>query len=106
VGTITEVLPNISIYWFTQTIGSSMRLYWESRRRPLRFAPGERVRVPSAIASFPKEIPMPPRNWVERVIDVRRWSEMPKGGHFAALEQPALLAQDIRGFFGSIPLSI
>lgn len=94
-----ELLTNISIYWFTQTIGSSMRLYWEGRKRPLRFASGERVRVPCAVAHFPKEIPMPPRSWVERVYDVRHWSKMPKGGHFAALEQPALLAQDIRSFF-------
>lgn len=100
-GTFTrdELLTNISIYWFTQTIGSSMRLYWESRQRPLRFAPGERVQVPCAIANFPKEIPLPPRSWVERVYDVRSWSMMPRGGHFAALEQPDLLAQDIRAFF-------
>jgi pimeloyl-ACP methyl ester carboxylesterase len=94
-----ELLTNVSIYWFTQTIGSSMRLYWESRRRPLRFAPGERVRTPTAVAHFPKEIPLPPRSWVERVYDVRRWTEMPRGGHFAALEQPELLARDIRAFF-------
>jgi pimeloyl-ACP methyl ester carboxylesterase len=94
-----ELLTNISIYWFTQTIGSSMRLYWENWRRPLRFAPGERVRVPCAIAHFPKEIPLPPKSWVERVYDVKRWSKMPRGGHFAALEQPALLAGDIRAFF-------
>jgi len=97
-----ELLTNISIYWFTQTIGSSMRLYWESRRRPLSFATGERVRTPVAVAHFPKEIPLPPRSWVERVYDVRWWTEMPKGGHFAALEQPALLAQDIRAFFRSL----
>ena len=94
-----ELLTIISIYWFTQTIGSSMRLYWEGRQRPLRFVQSERVRVPCAVAHFPKEIPMPPRSWVERVYDVRRWSKMPKGGHFAALEQPTLLAQDIRSFF-------
>jgi len=97
-----ELLTNVSIYWFTQTIGSSMRLYWESRQRPLRFAPGERVRTPCAVAHFPKELPLPPRSWVERVYDVRRWTKMPKGGHFAALEQPALLAQDIRVFFRSL----
>jgi pimeloyl-ACP methyl ester carboxylesterase len=94
-----ELLTNISIYWFTQTIGSSMRLYWEGRLRPLSFAPGERVRVPCALAHFPKEIPLPPKSWVERVYDVKRWSKMPRGGHFAALEQPALLAGDIRAFF-------
>jgi pimeloyl-ACP methyl ester carboxylesterase len=97
-----ELLANISIYWFTQTIGSSIRLYWENRRRPLRFGPGERVQVPCAIAVFPKEIVMPPRSWVERVYNVQRWTSMPKGGHFAALEQPVLLAQDIRIFFESL----
>ncbi len=97
-----ELLTNISIYWFTQTIGSSIRLYWENRRRPLHFAPGERVRVPCAVALFPREIVMPPRSWVERVYNVQRWSQMPKGGHFAALEQPALLAQDLRAFFRTL----
>ena len=97
-----ELLTNISIYWFTQTIGSSMRLYWENRRRPLRFAPGERIQVPCAVALFPKEIVMPPRSWVQRVYNVHRWSPMPKGGHFAAFEQPALLAQDIRAFFSTL----
>jgi len=94
-----ELLTNISIYWFTQTIGSSIRLYWENRRRPLRFAWGERVQVPCAVALFPKEIVRPPRSWVERVYNVQRWSHMAKGGHFAALEQPELLTQDIRSFF-------
>jgi pimeloyl-ACP methyl ester carboxylesterase len=97
-----ELLTNVSIYWFTQTIGSSMRLYWENQRRPLRFAPGERVRTPCAVAHFPKELPLPPRSWVERVYDLQRWTKMPRGGHFAALEQPALLAQDIRAFFRSL----
>lgn len=93
-----ELLTNISIYWFTRTIGSSMRLYWETRRRPLHFAAGERVRPPVAVAHFPKELPMPPRRFVERVYNLQRWSTMPKGGHFAALEQPELLAQDITSF--------
>lgn len=97
-----ELLTAISVYWFTQTIGSSMRLYWEARRHPLRFAPGERVRVPCAVALFPKEIVMPPRSFVERVYSVQHWSHMPKGGHFAAFEQPALLAKDIRHFFKSL----
>jgi pimeloyl-ACP methyl ester carboxylesterase len=93
------LLTNISIYWFTQTIASSMRLYWEGRRRPVRFAPGQRVDVPVGVARFAKEEPMPPRKWVERCFNVQRWSEFPCGGHFAALEQPELLAQDIREFF-------
>lgn len=97
-----ELLTNISIYWFTQTISSSMRLYWETRRHPLHFGSGARVKVPCAVALFPKEILMPPRSWVERVYNVQRWSHMSRGGHFAALEQPTLLAQDIRVFFRSL----
>jgi pimeloyl-ACP methyl ester carboxylesterase len=93
------LLTNISIYWFTQTIASSMRLYWEGRRRPVRFAPGQRVDIPVGVARFAKEEPMPPRKWVERCYNVQRWTEFPRGGHFAALEQPELLAQDIRDFF-------
>jgi pimeloyl-ACP methyl ester carboxylesterase len=100
--TKNDLLTNISIYWFTQSMPSAMRLYWENRRRPLRFAPGERVRVPCAVALFPKEIVMPPRSWVERVYNVQRWTHMPKGGHFAAFEQPELLAQDVRVFFRSL----
>lgn len=94
-----ELLVNLSIYWFTRTAGSSLRLYWEVRRRPLRFAPGERIRVPCAVARFAQEAPFPPRSWAERVYNVRRWTSFPVGGHFAALEQPALLAEDIRAFF-------
>ena len=94
-----ELLTDISIYWFTETISSSFRLYNEARAQPLRFQSGERVSVPTALAKFPKEIPMPPRNYVERVFDVVQWTEMPRGGHFAALEEPQLLAEDVRRFF-------
>jgi pimeloyl-ACP methyl ester carboxylesterase len=60
---------------------------------------GERIGVPLGVAHFPRELPMPPRSWVERVFDVRRWTEMPAGGHFAALEQSQLLAEEVRAFF-------
>lgn len=96
---LDELLTNISLYWFTGSIGSSFRLYLESRRRPLHFQPGERVLPPLGVARFPAELPMPPRSWVQRVYDVQRWSEMPAGGHFAALEQPQALAEEIRAFF-------
>ena len=52
-----------------------------------------------AMALFPRELPTPPRSWVERVFNVQRWTAMPRGGHFAALEQPQLLVEDIRAFF-------
>lgn len=94
-----DLLTNISIYWFTETIGSSFRLYLESRLRPMQFQPGQRVLPPLGVAQFPAELPMPPRTWVERVYNVQRWTLMPKGGHFAALEQPQALAEEIRAFF-------
>ncbi|KCZ97369.1 epoxide hydrolase family protein [Hyphomonas oceanitis] len=93
------MLRDISLYWFGQTIDASLRLYKENRANPLIFAPGERIHPPFGMALFPKELPTPPRSWVERVFDVRRWSAMPRGGHFAALEQPELLADEIRSFF-------
>ncbi|KWA24445.1 epoxide hydrolase family protein [Burkholderia territorii] len=93
------LLTGISLYWFTGCIGSSMQMYWENRLQPMRFAAGQRVAVPLAFARFPKEISRPPRSWLERVFDVAQWTDMPSGGHFAAMEEPDLLADDIRRFF-------
>jgi len=81
------------------TIHSSARLYYEAGRRPLQLGPGERVTAPCGVARFPYEAPAPPREWVERGYDVHRWTAMPRGGHFAAMEEPELLAEDIRAFF-------
>jgi hypothetical protein len=77
-----------------------MRLYLESGRTPLRFERGMRVVVPCGIARFPYEAPFPPRTWIERVYNVVHWTNMPRGGHFAALEAPELLAGDVKQFFG------
>jgi pimeloyl-ACP methyl ester carboxylesterase len=96
-----ELLTNVTIYWATETIHSSTRLYYETRKAPLHFKQGERIHVPCGIAHFPKEAPFPPREWVERFYNVQHWTEMPRGGHFAALEEPALLVNDIRAFFRS-----
>ena len=94
-----ELLTNITIYWVTQTIGSSANHYFENRTEPWRFEVGQRVEVPCGVALFPAEINRPPREWAERTHNVQRWTEMPRGGHFAALEEPQLLAEDIRAFF-------
>jgi pimeloyl-ACP methyl ester carboxylesterase len=94
-----ELLTNVTLYWMTETISSSFRMYYEGKRAPLQFAEGEFVHPPCAIACFPREIIYPPRTWVERGYNVRRWTEMPRGGHFAAAEEPKLLAADIRAFF-------
>jgi len=94
-----ELLTTITLYWVTQTINSSTRLYYETQRQPWSLRQGERVVVPSAMAAFPREISRPPREWGERSFNVQRWTVMPRGGHFAALEEPELLAEDIRAFF-------
>jgi pimeloyl-ACP methyl ester carboxylesterase len=94
-----ELLSNVTLYWMTETIHSSFRLYYEGRRAPLQFGKGDLVSVPCAIAHFPKEAPFPPRCLIERGYNVQRWTEMPSGGHFGAAEEPELMAEDIRAFF-------
>jgi hypothetical protein len=94
-----ELLSNVTLYWMTETISSSFRLYNEVKKAPLQFAPGESMRVPCAVARFPLEAPFPPREWVARGYNIERWTEMPRGGHFAAAEEPELLAADIAEFF-------
>jgi pimeloyl-ACP methyl ester carboxylesterase len=94
-----ELLTNLTIYWATNTINSANRLYYERDQHPRPLGPDDRVNVPTAITMFPADIDHPPREWAERVYDVRRWTEMPRGGHFAAFEEPELLAKDIREFF-------
>ena len=96
-----ELLTNITIYWATQTIGSSVRMYKENQSSLWEMAPDEKIPTPAGMALFPQEIAKPPREWAERSYDVRRWQEMPRGGHFAALEEPELLAHEIREFFRS-----
>ena len=94
-----ELITTITIYWVTETISSSTRMYKENRSFTWSMEPGERIRVPLAVAVFPGELSHPPREWADRSYDVRRWTEMPRGGHFPALEEPELLAEDIRAFF-------
>jgi len=94
-----DLLTNISIYWFTRTIDSSMRLYYETQKNPWTLPPGTRIETPTGIAVFPKELSVPPREWADRIYNVQQWTEMPHGGHFAAAEQPDLLVKDIRSFF-------
>jgi pimeloyl-ACP methyl ester carboxylesterase len=94
-----ELLTIVTIYWVTNTIGSSVRMYKENQGTLWVMEQDERVLAPAGVASFPQEISRPPREWAERSYDVRRWQEMPRGGHFAALEEPGLLAHEIREFF-------
>ena len=97
------LLANVSLYWFTGAIGSSFWPYYARRHGPWPIPEGETVRVPMGYAAFPKEIVRPPRSQAQAMYaDIRRWTQMPRGGHFAALEQPALLAEDVIAFFGGL----
>jgi epoxide hydrolase len=89
-------------YWVTQTITSSTRLNWERAHFDAREGPPEFVGVPTGIARFPKEPLRLPRAWVERRYNVTHWADMPRGGHFAAMEQPELFVEDVRNFFRTL----
>jgi microsomal epoxide hydrolase len=97
-----QLLTNVMIYWITQSINSSTRLYYESRHHPWRPDTKQRIETPTAAAIFPREILKPPREWAEEAFNIQRWTVMPRGGHFAAMEEPKLLADDIRAFFSGL----
>jgi len=97
-----RLLTNAMLYWVTQTITSSARLYWESRRSGLWEETPEFVAAPTGVARYPKEVLRWPRSWVERHYNVTHWAVMPRGGHFAAMEQPVLFAEDLRNFFRTV----
>ena len=93
-----ELLTNISIYWFTQTIASSMRIYYENSQVPVKNPVGY-IKVPTGAAIFPAEIFVTPQAWAKEAYNLQHWTVMERGGHFAALEQPELLTKDLRDFF-------
>jgi pimeloyl-ACP methyl ester carboxylesterase len=95
-----DLLTNIMLYWATGAIGSSFWPYYaRAHGHPWPLPGDRRVEVPTAYAAFPKEILRPPRALAERAFNIRRWTAFDRGGHFAALEQPAALADDIRAFY-------
>lgn len=91
-----RLLDNISVYWLTESINSSMRLYYETD--PGAVIP-ERVEVPTGHARYPAEISKTPRQWAEEIYDIVYWNEMSEGGHFAAMEVPELFVEDVRDYF-------
>jgi pimeloyl-ACP methyl ester carboxylesterase len=98
---LDEMLGNISLYWFTNCIGASFWPYYARLHGPWPIDGA--VPVPTGYCQFPREILRPPREAAERVFkDIRRWSVMPRGGHFAALEQPQALAQEVTVFFTAL----
>jgi pimeloyl-ACP methyl ester carboxylesterase len=98
-----QLLTNLTIYWATASIGTAMRGYYDTEHFDIPPAPGNRVQVPSGFAVFTDshrpDSARPPRELAEDAFNVVHWTEMPRGGHFAALEEPHLLVEDIREFF-------
>lgn len=93
-----ELLTNISIYWYTETITSSARIYYENSKTPVA-KPIEYIGVPTGAAVYPAEIYITPKSWVEAAYDLRHYTLMDQGGHFAALEQPESYINDLNTFF-------
>jgi microsomal epoxide hydrolase len=94
-----QLLTNLTVYWVTKTINSSVRLYCESQRTD-RFGPvGEYISTPTAAAVFPKEMFRVPKAYAESRFNLVRYTRFDRGGHFAALEEPDLLVQDVQNFF-------
>ncbi|GAA1235270.1 epoxide hydrolase [Kitasatospora nipponensis] len=94
------LLTQASLYWFTGTISTSLRPYYEYAQGLTRRV--ERVDVPTALALFPADLTQPPRSWAERTYNITRYTRMPRGGHFAAHEEPELLADDLTEFFRTL----
>ncbi len=104
-----ELLTNVMIYWVTETMPSAVRIYYETGRDSPRPSAMTDFAItgppaPMGFALFPKEINVPPKAWVKRQFGeaMIHWTMMPRGGHFAAMEEPELLASDIRAFFGKL----
>ena len=100
------LLTNVTLYWVTQTITTSIRDYFDNNRFPeTAIGPDDFVGVPTAVTSFSHHFApegVPPREWAERLYDLRRFTPMPRGGHFPATEEPELLASDIAPFFAEL----
>ncbi len=98
-----RMLDDVMLYWLPGTGASAARLYWESFRdveARFRGATTDTVGVPTGCSIFPRELPRPSRRWAaRRYTDIRHWNELPRGGHFAAFEQPELFVEELRTFF-------
>jgi microsomal epoxide hydrolase len=94
-----ELLTNITLYWVTGAIGSSFWPYYARMHGPWPIPEGSRVEAPTGYVEFPREILRPPRSVAESMYNIVRWTKAEKGGHFAALEQPQKLAEEVRAFF-------
>jgi pimeloyl-ACP methyl ester carboxylesterase len=96
-----QLLTAVSLYWLTGTFHTSVRFYAESFREPWPLVHDHEppVEVPTAVAVFPRELVRVPRRFMERQVNLARWTLMPRGGHFAPSEEPELMVEDLRAFF-------
>lgn len=96
-----ELIDTVMLYWVTESFVTSARFYYEGRHQP--WSPSHQrnpcVEAPTALAIFPRELTYPPRQWAEKYYNLQQWTDMPRGGHFAAMEQPEALVEDLRLFF-------
>lgn len=97
-----QLLTNVSVYWFTATATSSARLYFEMRRAGAAAVPQAPITVPTGVANYPGEVTKVPRDWAERRYNITHWADLPRGGHFAAMEVPELFVEDVRAFFRTV----
>ena len=97
-----QLLTNVSVYWLTGTATSSARLYFEMRHAGAAAVPQAPVQVPTGIANYPGEVTKVPRAWAERRYNITHWADLPRGGHFAAMEVPDIFVEDVRTFFRTV----
>ncbi|MDO3694643.1 epoxide hydrolase [Wenyingzhuangia sp. chi5] len=91
-----ELLTNVMIYWLTNTLSSSVNIYYENTHS---LPPMGKIEVPTGIALFAQDILLPPKEWTIKNLNVIHWAEMPRGGHFTAMEEPDLFVEDICKFY-------
>ncbi|MGH8324953.1 MAG: epoxide hydrolase family protein, partial [Steroidobacteraceae bacterium] len=99
-----ELLTHIMLYWVTECFVTSVRYYYEARVDPWQPVHTRMpvVEAPTAIGVFPRELLIPPRSWAERYYNLKRWTPMTAGGHFAPSEEPEQLVADIRAFYRAL----
>ncbi len=99
-----DLLTTMMIYWITQSFGTSARYYYEATHNPWQPSHDRTpvVESPMGVAVFQKEVIVMPRKWAEGYYNLKRWTPMPSGGHFAAMEEPQLLVDDVRAHFRSL----
>jgi len=94
-----ELLTNIMLYWINNTFGTAIRIYWESHNHPWKVKPGDRIRTPTGVLSFPKDIVPLLKERVEQYYNVVRFRYMESGGHYGVFEQAGEYARELREFF-------